>query len=185
MDRLREIFDIDVLFTHFPLHPETPEAGLTLEQLFAGRSIDVAAAKMKMSRLMAEEKLPYGERVMTYNSRRAQELAKWVTAKGGAISIHDSLFQAYFVDGRNIANIDTLVEIARVTGESAEEAHDVLTKGTFAQQVDRDWQRSRQLDITGVPTFLVGQHLLVGAQSYHALVQLLVAGGAKRRSEAC
>lgn len=185
MDRLRENFDIDVVFTHFPLHPQTPEAGLTLEQLFAGRPIDVAAAKMAMSRLMAEENLPYGERVMTYNSRRAQELAKWVTAKGGRISIHDFLFQAYFVDGRNIANIETLVEIAKVIGESTEEAHEVLTKGTFAKQVDCDWQRSRELGITAVPTFLVGEHLLVGAQTYDALVQLIVAGGAKRRTEAC
>ena len=28
----------------FPLHPETPEEGLTLEALFAGRDIDIPAA---------------------------------------------------------------------------------------------------------------------------------------------
>lgn len=77
VERLRQSYDIDMVYRHFPLHPDTPEAGLTLEELFAGRNIDIAAAKAKMTKLMADEGLPYGERTMTYNSRLAKELAKW------------------------------------------------------------------------------------------------------------
>ena len=77
MERLRAEFAIEVVFKFFPLHPETPEDGLTLEQLFDGRDIDIPSAHVRMARLMAEEGLPYGERTMTYNSRLAQELAKW------------------------------------------------------------------------------------------------------------
>ena len=77
VERLRADDQIDVKFTHFPLHPDTPVEGLTLEQLFAGRNIDIPAAKARMVRLMADEGLDYGDRTMTYNSRLAQELAKW------------------------------------------------------------------------------------------------------------
>jgi hypothetical protein len=60
-----------VKLTHFPLHPDTPEEGLTLEQLFVGLPMDIPAAKTRMARLMADEGLPYGDRTMTYNSRLA------------------------------------------------------------------------------------------------------------------
>ena len=39
--RLRQDWNIEVRIVHFPLHLETPEAGQSLEQLFAGRNIDV------------------------------------------------------------------------------------------------------------------------------------------------
>ena len=64
VDRLAQNYDIQIKYTHFPLHPETPEEGLKLEQLFAGRDIDIAAAQSRMQQLMAAEGLPYGERTM-------------------------------------------------------------------------------------------------------------------------
>ena len=35
VERLRAAYPIEIKFTHFPLHPDTPEEGLTLEELFA------------------------------------------------------------------------------------------------------------------------------------------------------
>ena len=52
IDKLRAEWDIDVRFVHFPLHPKTPPEGLTLEQLFAGRGIDIPAAQVRMKGLM-------------------------------------------------------------------------------------------------------------------------------------
>ena len=81
---------------------QSPEQGLTLQQLFAGRGIDIRAGQTEMKRLMAKEGLPYGERMMTYNSRLAQELAIWAETQPGGDAIHNALFRAYFVDGTNI-----------------------------------------------------------------------------------
>jgi predicted DsbA family dithiol-disulfide isomerase len=72
---------------------------MTLEQLFRGRSFDLEAAQARLTVLMAEQGLPYGERTHTYNSRLAQELAKWAELQPGGGAIHDALFRAYFVDG--------------------------------------------------------------------------------------
>jgi predicted DsbA family dithiol-disulfide isomerase len=41
--------------------------------------------------------------MMTYNSRLAQELGKWVETRGKGDQYHDAVFQAYFVDGKNLA----------------------------------------------------------------------------------
>ena len=40
--------------------------------------------------------------------------------------------------------------------------------------VDFDWIRSRQLGILGVPTFVLGQHGISGAQSYEILERFVV-----------
>lgn len=161
------------MFRHFPLHPDTPQEGLALEELFKGRNIDVAAAQSRMSQLMAAEKLPYGERTMTYNSRLAQELGKWADTQPGGNKIHDALFQAYFVNNLNLAKIDHLVALAQGIGLPGEEAKQVLTQRTFRHEVDADWQRSRSLGITGVPTFLIGNQGLVGAQRYEQLAAMV------------
>ena len=72
-----------VRWVHFPLHPETPAEGASLEALFAGRDIDLEAMYAHMKSLMDEEGLPYGRRTHTYNSRLAQELGTWADTQPG------------------------------------------------------------------------------------------------------
>jgi predicted DsbA family dithiol-disulfide isomerase len=179
VERLRANYQIDVTITHFPLHPDTPAEGLTLEQLFAGRDMDIPTAKARMTQLMADEGLPYGDRTMTYNSRLAQELAKWAETQPGGNAIHDALFHAYFVGGLNVARIETLVEIAHQVGLSCDDAREVLESRRFQDAVDADWRRSQALGITGVPTFVAGDRAAVGAQPYEVLERLVIEAGAK------
>ena len=181
VDRLRAEFEIEIVFRHFPLHPDTPENGLTLEALFAGRDVDVPAVQARMTRLMAEEGLPYGERTMTYNSRLAQELAKWAETQTVGEDIHDALYRAYFVDNLNLALIDNLIEIAERVGLPETETREVLEQRQFREAVDADWQRSRVLGITGVPAFVIGDRGLAGAQPFEQLAGLLSSAGAVRR----
>jgi predicted DsbA family dithiol-disulfide isomerase len=179
-DRLKAAYEIEFRYTLFPLHPDTPEDGLTLEQLFAGRSFDIEGMQARLAGLMAEEGLPYGERTMTYNSRLAQELAKWAETHDGA-AIHDALYRAYFVDGLNLAQIDNLIAVVRQLGLPVDDAREVLVSRRFRAAVDADWQRCRDFGITAVPTFAVGNRGVVGAQPYETLEALVVKGGAAKR----
>jgi predicted DsbA family dithiol-disulfide isomerase len=135
-----------------------------------------------MRGLMAQEGLPYGQRTKTYNSRLAQELGKWADTQPDGTRIHDALFRAYFVDGKNIGNIDTLVEIAESVGLSGTAARQVLVSRQFKSAIDADWERSRIFGITGVPTFVANGHGVVGAQPYEILERLVVLAGGKPRS---
>jgi predicted DsbA family dithiol-disulfide isomerase len=158
---------------HFPLHPETPNEGVRLEELFAGRNIDIDAMYARMKSLMDEEGLAYSKRTHTYNSRLAQELGKWADTQPGGEAIHDALFKAYFVEGRNIGDVETLVEIAASVGLPAEEARRVLTDRSFSAAIDADWRKSRAYGITGVPTFVAGGYGVIGAQPYEVLERLI------------
>ena len=163
-----------IQWVHFPLHPETPvDGGQSLEELFRGRNVDRKAMHAQMKARMDAEGLPYGERSRTYNSRLAQELGKWADTKPGGEALHDALFRAYFVDARDISQPAVLLEIVEQVGLPVAEAREVLEKRTFKDAVDADWKLSRQYGITGVPTFVVGRHGVVGAQPYETLEQLL------------
>lgn len=182
IDQLKENYYIEVRWIAFPLHPETPEEGFTLEQLFAGRAIDIKKVVSRLRQVADALGLPLAERKKTYNSRLAQELAKWAESKGKGDLFHETLFRAYFADGRNIGNLEELVTIANSIGLPEKEARSVLESRTFKAAVDSDWSRSRDLGITAVPTFLADHHQVVGFQSYEALEQFAKACGARKRN---
>jgi len=174
IERLRREHGVQVKWVHFPLHPETPAEGRSLADLFAGRpGYDVARMQAQMRARMQAEGLPYGNRSMTYNSRLAQELGAWADTQPGGDAIHDAIFRAYFVDGRNIGDPEVLVALAESVGLPAAGAREVLEKRTHRAAVDADWEKSRHYGVTGVPTFVIGENGIVGAQPYEALEQLV------------
>ncbi len=151
-----------------------------MEELFAGRNIDLAAVMERLQRVAQECGLPFGERRRTYNSRRAQELGKWVEAQGQGDAYHDAVFRAYFVHGLNIAEMSVLSEIVRTLGLDDMAARQVLLEETYKDAVDRDWSYSRTRGITAVPTLYANGSPLVGAQPYEAMRKWVQAAGAKK-----
>ena len=162
-----------VKWVHFPLHPDTPVEGRSLEDLFRGRGYDIPKMQAQMRARMEAEGLPYGNRSMTFNSRLAQELGAWADTQPGGEAIHDALFRAYFVDGRNIGDAEVLVDIAKACGLDAAAAREVLEKRSFKAAVDADWEKSHEYGVTGVPTFVANMRGVVGAQPYEALEDLV------------
>ena len=148
--------------------------GRTLEELFAGRDYDIDASFRRMKALMDAEGLPYEKRTHTYNSRLAQEIGKWAdTLPGGGDAVHDGFYRAYFVDRRNIAEEDVILDVVGAAGLPVEDARQVLATRRFKDAVDADWLRSHQSGITGVPTFVCGGYGVVGAQPYETLEKFL------------
>ena len=173
IEKLKADHHVKVEWVHFPLHPDTPAEGRSLEDLFAGRKVDRKAMHAQMKARMDAEGLPYGERTMTYNSRLAQELGKWAETQSGGDAIHDALFRAYFVDARDISQPAVLLDIVERMGLSVDGAREALETRTFKAAVDADWELSRRYGITGVPTFVAGHSGVVGAQPYEALEELV------------
>jgi predicted DsbA family dithiol-disulfide isomerase len=174
IEKLKREHGVTVEWVHFPLHPDTPAEGRSLEDLFRGRNVDRKAMHAQMRARMDAEGLPYGERTHTYNSRLAQELGKWADTQPGGEAFHDAMFRTYFVEARDISRPEVLLEIAERVGLPVVGAREVLEKRTFKAAVDQDWALSREYGITGVPTFVAGTRGVVGAQPYEVLERLVL-----------
>lgn len=151
-----------------------------MEELFAGRGVDINAALARLQRAAKDCGLPFGTRTHTYNSRRAHEVAKWAETRGRGEEFHLAVFQAHFVHGLNIAKIPVLIEAARSVGLDGSQVERVLARGDFRDAVDRDWEYSRRMEIVVAPTFQCRGKRLGGAQPYRALERLILGEPARQ-----
>ena len=92
-----------------------------------------------------------------------------------------ALYAAYFVDSKNISDISVLSEIAGSVGLPPAQVTDILEAGRFRDRVDRDWAEAETLNIMVLPTFLINEDRLVGAQPYHKLERLLEKNGVSKK----
>jgi len=149
--------------------------GLSLEELFKlkGIPVDVDKMMMQLKATAAGFGLPLEDRKMTYNSRLAQETGLWAETKGRGHEFHREAFAAYFVEGRNIAQKEVLLDLIKKSGLDPREGEAVIDQRLFSKAVDADWERSRNIGITAVPTFQMGLDRLVGAKPYATLKGLV------------
>jgi len=173
---------VDIRWKAFPLHPDTPEGGLSLEALYSGMNRDPREVKARQRRVADELGLPLGDRTMTYNSRLATELGKWAESRGRGDQFHDAVFRAYYVDGINIAKPGELIAMAKTAGLPEGEAAEILKTRSFSKAVDADWALAARLGISSIPTFVLDGWSVVGAQPYEILEKFLLDHGVSRRT---
>ena len=152
-----------------------------MEKVYASRKIDISQAMAHLKKAAKELGLPWGERTNTYNSRLAQELGKWAETKGKGDEFHNAVFQAYFVDSKNISKTDVLVDLVKAVGLPEKEAREALQTRAFKEAVDSDWALANRRGISAVPTFVLDHQVVVGAQPYELLEQFLLNNRVKRK----
>jgi predicted DsbA family dithiol-disulfide isomerase len=175
---LKREFNIGVEWKAFPLHPNTPAQGQTLEELFNAPTEKITTMVEGLKQTAASLGLPFGNRTKTYNSRLAQELGLWAEDQSKGDQFHQAAFKTYFVHGENLSDHPVLLRLAAQAGLSEKEADAVLQTRSYAGKVDAQWQEARHLGINAVPTFLMGFNRVVGAQSYETLADLVKMAGA-------
>lgn len=160
-------------WTVFPLHPEIPEEGMELTELFRGRDFDVEAMRQRLGVVAEGLGLSVAKRTRIANSRRAQELGKWAETMGKGDQFRRSAYHAYFAEGRNITLLPELEAIAEHAGLPKDDVYDILAQSLFADAVDADWARARELAVTAVPFHLFGEKTLVGFHPYEDYLELV------------
>jgi predicted DsbA family dithiol-disulfide isomerase len=144
-----------------------------LEELFAGRNIDLSAVRARLKMAADEANLPLKDRNMTYNSRLATELGKWAEEMGRGDEYHNAVFKAYFAEGLNISDVSVLKELCKWIGLNPLEAEKAISNRNYKKAVNEDWEYSLRIGVSAVPTFLFDNRIVVGAQPYEMLVKLV------------
>jgi len=125
--------------------------------------------------------MPFKGTSVIYNSRRAQELSLWAETKNKGDELHSAIFKAYFVDGKNIAKIPVLAELASSIGLSGDEASEIFATGAFEAAVEEDYAYASEMQITAVPTLIMNRDRLVGAYPYEAFEKFMESNSVRKK----
>ncbi|ASM72426.1 MULTISPECIES: DsbA family oxidoreductase [Roseobacteraceae] len=154
----------------FQLNPDMPAEGMDrrayLEDKFGGKEGAVKAYAPVMEHAQkAGLKIDFEAMKRTPNTLDAHRLIHWAGIEGRQTAAVSALFKAYFVEGRDIGDTDTLADIADGIELDAAVIRRLLASDADQQLIiDRD-AHSRKMGITSVPTFIVaGKHAVPGAQ---------------------
>lgn len=108
------------------------------------------------------------------NSFRAHRMIQLAKSKGLGDAAEERLFSAYFTEGKDFGNAETLVELGKEIGLSEADVKDALANNEFADKVKQDISEAQSLGVTGVPFFVFNRKYAVsGAQPVAAFTQTL------------
>jgi len=107
----------------------------------------------------------------SFDAHRLSHLAKKYNLQN---ELEEKLFSAYFTEGKNTADHETLLNIALEIGLDKTEVSDLLKGNTFTNEVHQDVEQAQQLGVRGVPFFVLNQkYAISGAQESDTFLQAL------------
>lgn len=133
----------------------------------------LAAASSRFAQVAEAEGLAYAQRTHWYNSVPAHQAALWADEHGDGEAFRRSVYRAYFAEGLNIGSTDVLAELAERAGLDSVGVREALAEGSYRERVDEQFEFARSAGVTGVPAYLAGRYMMVGAQPYAVFEQLI------------
>lgn len=114
------------------------------------------------------------DRAVMVNSFKAHRVLQLAKTRGLGDAAEERLFRAFFTEGRNIADDDTLLELGKEAGLNETEIRSSLSDERYSDMVKQDIQEARAIGVTGVPFFVFNRKYAVsGAQPPQAFLQTL------------
>lgn len=163
----------------FQLNPDMPKGGMDrrtyLETKFGGKEGAVKAyAPIVDHAEKAGVTINLEAIKTTPNTLDAHRLIHWAGIEGRQTEVVDALFQAYFVDGRDIGDADVLADIADSCGMDASVVLRLLATDEDRREIVERDAAARGMGINSVPTFIVAsQHAVPGAQPTELWLKVL------------
>ncbi len=182
--------DVSLRWRAFQLNPNMPEAGMARDAYVALKFGGEAKAEEIYDAIAGVgqgEGIEFAfERIKhTPNTVMAHRLIRLAARHGKADAIVEALFRAFFLDGGNIGDRDTLVTLAAGGGLDGDSVGDFLASSLDEADVRAEHDYAVSQEITGVPCFIIdGRYVLMGAQEPDAFMPLFqIADEENRRSK--
>lgn len=154
----------------FQLNPDMPAEGMDrrayLEGKFGGKDGAVRAYAPVVEHAQAAGlSINFEAMQRTPNTIDAHRLIHWAGIENRQTDAVDALFEAYFVDARDIGDTEVLADIADSIGMDAAVVSKLLRSDADVENIRKRDLHSREMGVNSVPTFIVAsQHAVPGAQ---------------------
>ena len=172
--------EVEVVWHSFELTPDF--------QPIPGESIHASLAKKKgvsleegkamndyMTKAAQEVGLNYDfDSTIPANTFLAHQLIHLGAHHGRQDATKERLMAAYYLEGQNVGDLDTLVKLGTDVGLDADESRAALTAGTYAEAVRLDEYQAQQINVRGVPFFVFeDKYAVSGAQPSELFAEVL------------
>lgn len=172
--------EVEIEWKSFQLNPDLvtdPEINID-RYLAEKKGWGLAEAKQMnahVTEMAAEAGLTYNfDQAVVANSFNAHRISHLAKKHGLGDAMEEQLFKAYFTDGKNTDDPQTLIELGTQIGLDAAELKQTLESSAYADDVKHDIAEAQHLGIQGVPFFVMNnKYGISGAQAVPVFTQTL------------
>ena len=171
---------IEVEWKSFQLDPTVPEVATESQEDYLVKRKGMSREQVKgmlanVTEMARQAGLEYHlDKSVMVNSQKAHQLIQFAKTKGLGDEVEEVLFRAFFTDGKNVADLETLKELGKEAGLDEKELESAFTDDQFKYKMNQDIQEARSIGVTGVPFFVFDRKYGVsGAQPSEAFLDTL------------
>ena len=167
---LRPDLTAEVTWRPFQLNPDMPASGMERQAYLAmkfGSATQADRLYRNIAAAGASVDIPFDfARIRrTPSTRKAHALIREALAEGLGDATVERLFRAYFIEGRDVGDRATLLELAAESGLGRSAIDRALDDPAIEEHVVAEDRGARRLGINAVPCFIFdGQYAVSGAQ---------------------
>jgi predicted DsbA family dithiol-disulfide isomerase len=172
--------NVEVEWKSFQLNPELANNSRQSvhEYLAERKGWTLSYAKQlndQVTGMAAEVGLQYNlDKAVVANSFDAHRFSHLAAKHGLGDAAEESLFRAYFTEGKDVSDREVLVQLGTAIGLDAEEVRTTLSGNSYAREVQQDIAEAAALGARGVPFFVIDRKYAVsGAQPEEVFLNAL------------
>lgn len=171
---------IEIIWKSFQLDPTIPEVVTEsyTEYLVKRKGMAVEQVQGMLSNVTQMAKqvgLDYHlDKSVIVNSLKAHQLIQFAKSKNLGNEAEERLFKAFFIEGKNIADTQTLIQLGMDFSLEESELKGSLEDETYKYDIVQDIQEAQNIGVAGVPFFVFDRKYAVsGAQPAEVFLENL------------
>lgn len=171
---------IQIEWKSYQLDPTAPEVAVETQEDYLVKNKGMSREQVKgmmdnVTEMAKKVGLEYHlDKSLMVNTKKAHQLIQFAKTKNLANELEERLFKAFFTEGKNIADIETLTELGKEVGLDENELQVAFTDEKFENRMKNDIKKGQELGVRGVPFFVLDRKYGVsGAQPPQAFLQNL------------
>jgi len=171
---------VETYWHPFELNPDMVSEGENIREHIMrkyGSTADQSAQARKRLSDLGEEldfAFNWSDDSRIYNTFAAHQLIHWAGESGKAQDLKLALFDAYFSQGRDVSDVEVLIDVAGALDLNPDEARAVLADGRYADTVREKETFWTSRGVSGVPTMIFdAQQATSGAQGVDVFSKVL------------
>ena len=176
---MRPNVKFDVFWRPYRLDPTIPREGVDRRAYLKAKFGDSPRSSAMGDAIRSEGagegiEFAFDKIAKTPNTLDSHRLVRWAAGAGVQDDMVERLFQAYFIDGRDVGDPAVLSAIATEAGMDGDLVATLLAGDADLAEVEREAGLASEMGISGVPTFIFDSKFMIsGAREAELLVRVI------------